>query len=97
MNSRRLDEGEESVRATAGLLFAVALCGESDPPFAPSPGGIPSVEGFVIRRGQAELFQVVRALHAARGFPRRLYGWKQQPHQHADNGDRRQQLDERKG
>ena len=46
--------------------------------------------------GQAELLEVVAALHTAGGLAGRLHRRQEQPNQDADDGDHDQQLDERK-
>jgi hypothetical protein len=51
---------------------------------------------MVIMQGQAQLFQLVRALHPPRGFPRRLDGRQEQRHQDPDHSDYDQQLDKSK-
>ena len=50
----------------------------------------------VVMHAQADLLQIVRALRAPGRFAGRLHGRQQQRHQHADDGDHHQQLDERK-
>ena len=45
--------------------------------------------------GQAELFEMIRALHATRRLARRLNGRQQQGHQNSNDGDDNQQFDER--
>jgi hypothetical protein len=47
-------------------------------------------------QSDAELFQVIAALHPVGGFTDLLYGREQQPHQDGDNGDHDQQLDQGK-
>jgi hypothetical protein len=46
---------------------------------------------------QADLFQVVRTLYAAAGFPCGLHRGEQQGHLNADDGYNDEQLDEREG
>ena len=41
----------------------------------------------VVVKRQADLFQVIAALRAPRGFTRRLRGWQQQRDKHANDGD----------
>jgi hypothetical protein len=44
---------------------------------------------------QPHLLQVVAALHPPRRLARRLHGRQQQRHQHPDDGDHHQQLNQR--
>ena len=46
-------------------------------------------------QGQADLLQIVAALHAVRGFPDLLDGRQQQADQDGDDRDHHQQLNER--
>ena len=54
-----------------------------------------SVHVVVVLNGKRHLLEVVRALHAPRGFARRLNCRKEQPNQNADDSDHDQQLDQR--
>ena len=49
---------------------------------------------FIIERGQSQLMQIISALRPSRGLTGRLNGRQQQSHQHADDGDYDQQLNE---
>jgi hypothetical protein len=47
-------------------------------------------------KGQANLFQVIGALHAPRRFPSRLHCWQQESDQDANDRNHHQQLNQRK-
>jgi len=53
------------------------------------------IDADVVVHGQPELLQVVGALNAAGGFPRRLNGRQQQGDQNGDDRNDDKQLDER--
>ena len=50
----------------------------------------------VVVKSEAELLEIVLALHAASRFARCLHGGQQQRNKHADDGNDDEQLDERK-
>jgi hypothetical protein len=45
-------------------------------------------------QGQADLVEVVAALHASRGLADLLHGWQEQPDEDSDDGNYHQQLDQ---
>jgi hypothetical protein len=51
---------------------------------------------FVIHERQADLLEVIAALHASRRFASRLHGREQQSDQNTNDGDNNQQFDESK-
>jgi hypothetical protein len=53
------------------------------------------VRAIMPLHGNRDLMQVALAVRVARGLSRSLYRRQQQRHQHADDGDRHEQLDER--
>ena len=72
----------------------------SDPTVIPgraAAGGLELIVGVVIHlRGQHDLLQIVRALHTASRFTRRLNGGQEQTDQDSDDRDNDQELDESK-
>src|SRR5205823_10711265 len=54
--------------------------------------------GYVddVVRGERNLLELVRALHAAGGFTSGLHRRQEQCHEHANDGDHDEELDERK-
>ncbi len=51
---------------------------------------------FEVMKRQADLLQVIGALHASSSFAGRLHGRQQQPDQDADDGDDHQEFNESK-
>ncbi len=49
----------------------------------------------IVVDSQADLFEIVAALHPPRRFARRLNGRQQKSHEDADDGDHHEQLDQR--
>ncbi len=51
-----------------------------------------AIDVVIVVHRQANLLQVVAALHSPRRFARRLHRWQQQGDQNADDGNNNQEL-----
>ena len=64
---------------------------------AVSVSGKVSFDVVKVVQGDADLFEVVAALHSSSGFSCGLHGGQEQCDEHSDDGDDDEQFDEREG
>ena len=90
-----LHERQDAVVPAAGLRGAETFFRVTDAAVMPASGRKVLGRGHMVLAGKSDLFQIVGALHAARGLTSLLNGRQQKPDQHSNDGDDDQQFDQR--
>ncbi len=96
MQTDLFNEWKHAEQPTSRLGFSKAPAGISDPAITPATRRKERMATLVIQRRQRKLLETVTALRPPRRLAGSLHGGEQQCHQHCDDRNHDQQLDERK-